>query len=346
MTPQGVREHMAVTRADVAKRAGVSPAVVSYVLNPGSRPVSAAARTRVEDAISELGYRPNAIAQALRRSSTMSIGMLVTDLANPVVAALVHDIEDAVYEAGYVVFVGTVGSDPAREARYLRSYIDRQVDAIIMLGANDIAQVAEAVATDIPIIVLDRIPAGLGASSITADSYESSRTAVRHLIEVHGHRRIGCIAGPWRRSGVAEDRVRAWHDEMTAAGLEAPDELLIRAIAFSRECGDLAARQLLDLAEPPTAMFVSSEVQAVGVVGAIRTRDLLVPRDVAVVSYDGSELATRAFPGLTSVDQGISAIAETTVHRMLTALREKEPRETHDVLPSHLVIRRSCGCTD
>lgn len=127
---------MTVTRADVAKLAGVSPALVSYVLNPGSRPVSADARSRIEAAIRELDYRPNAIAQALRRSSTMSIGMMVPDLANPSIAALVREIEDIAYDLGYIMFVGIVGHDPEREERYVRKYVDRKVDALVVIGAH------------------------------------------------------------------------------------------------------------------------------------------------------------------------------------------------------------------
>lgn len=334
---------MAVTRADVARRAGISPAVVSYVLNPGSRPVSAGARTRIEDAIRELGYRPNAIAQALRRSSTMSLGLMVPDLSNPVVASLARVIEDLAYDLGYVLFIGSVGHDHEREKRYLRTYVDRKVDALILIGVHAPELLAEIAAQGVPVIVLDKVSHGLGVSSVIAESRESSAVAVRHLIEQHGHTRIACVTGPSGAGRIVDDRVAGWRAAIAEAGLDADDSLLFHADDVTRSSGNTAAHALLTSAKP-TAFFVTSDVQAVGVVGAIRESNLMVPADVAVVSYDGSELAARAFPGLTSVDPGIDLVAETAMKRLVAKLDKSDLSESHDVTPATLVIRRSCGC--
>lgn len=336
---------MAVTRADVAQRAGVSPAVVSYVLNPGSRPVSAGARSRIEDAIRELGYRPNAIAQALRRSSTMSIGLMVPDLANPVIAAVAREIEDIAYDLGYVLFVGTVGHDAAREKRYVRTYVDRQVDALILVGAHEPDQLAGIAKQGIPVLVLDAVPHGIGLSSVVPESVESAAEAVRHLIEAHGHKRIACVTGPSDAHGIAKDRLKGWRQALEQAGLPTDDSLVYRGAEFTRSSGHVGAQALLDSARP-TAFFVASDVQAVGVIGAIRDKHLVVPGDIAVVSYDGSELSARAFPGLTTVDPGIPAIAALAMKRLISKLDKSNLAETHDVLPASLVIRRSCGCND
>lgn len=333
---------MAVTRADVAKRAGVSPAVVSYVLNPGSRPVSAEARQRIEDAIRELGYRPNAVAQALRRSSTRSLGLMVPDLANPVVAVLCREIEDIAYEAGYVLFVGTVGHDERREERYVRNYVDRQVDALIAVGSHRSDVLQEMARRGVPVLVLDYVTAGEGLSSVVPETRTSSATAVRHLIEAHGHRRIACIGGPAGTTGMAEDRVNGWRDAMDAAGL-ATDGLLVRAPGFTRSGGHVAGMRMLETTDA-TAAFVISDVQAVGAIGAAREHGLLVPKDFAFVGFDGSETAERAFPGLTAIDTSIVAVAKQTMRRLMAKLDKSDVGETHDVVPTHLVIRRSCGC--
>jgi len=331
-----------VTRADVARRAGVSPAVVSYVLNPGSRPVSAAARARIEQAILETGYRPNAIAQALRRSSTMSIGLMVPDLNNPATASLVRAIEDIAYDAGYVLFVGTIGHDLEREKRYLRTYVDRQVDAVIMLGVN-VDHLAEIAAKGLPVLVLDTIPHGLGISSVVAESRESAATAVRHLVEVHGHTRIACVSSSASVSNLLEERVSGWRSALDSAGLPAGDDLISRN--DDRDGGYFAANELLASARP-TAFFVTTDMQAVGVIRAVREANLFVPADVAVMSFDGSELAARAFPGLSTVDPGIQDIAELAMKRVIARLDKSNLDETHDILPSSLVLRRSCGCND
>ncbi|WP_268921033.1 LacI family DNA-binding transcriptional regulator [Marisediminicola senii] len=336
---------MAVTRADVARRAGVSPAVVSYVLNPGSRPVSAAARARIEAAIAELGYRPNAVAQALRRSATMSIGLMVSDLANPAIAAGARAIEDIAYDRGYVLFIGTVGHDTAREERYLQSYVDRQVDGLILVGAHATEMLEKLAKQGLRIIVLGAIEHGLGISSIMAEGRAATEDAVRHLIEVHGHTRIGCITGPSNQLGAVEERVNGWRSALADAGLANDDSLLYRAPAFSRTTGHDGAAHLLDTAKP-TAMFVASDVQAVGTIGAIRRRGLQVPEDIALISYDGSELSTHAYPRFTTIDPDIGALAELAMKRLIALLDKSQTEETHDVLPAQLAIRRSCGCVE
>lgn len=332
---------MAVTRADVARRAGVSPAVVSYVLNPGSRPVSAGARRRIEDAIRELNYRPNAVAQALRRSSTKSLGLMVPDLGNPVVAVLSREIEDIAYDHGYVLFVGTVGHDRDREERYVRNYVDRQVDALIAVGSHRLDVLKEMALRDVPIVVLDSVVPGDGISSVVPETRGAAAAAVRHLIDVHGHTRVGCIGGPAGTTGTAEDRVAGWRDAMHFAGLSTHG-LLVRT-GFTRSGGHVAGLEMLSTTDA-TAAFVISDVQAVGAIGAARERGLLIPEDFAFVGFDGSETAERAFPGLTAVDTSIAAVASLVMERLLAKLDKSDVSETHDVVPTRLVIRRSCGC--
>ena len=339
----GVTDIVAVTRADVARRAGVSPAVVSYVLNPGTRPVSAGARARIEEAILELGYRPNAIAQALRRSSTMSIGMMVPDLNNSSVASIVRTVEDIAYEHGYVVVVGTVGQDLAREKRYLRTFSDRQVDALIMIGAHA-EHLTELAAHRIPVIVIDSIPHGLGISSVTSESVESSAAAIDHLVAEHGHARIACVTGVSTGAVHLEDREIGWRNALVAAGLPPDDFLLRRTPDFSRDSGYAAALDLIDTVRP-TAIFATTDTLAAGILAAIIDRGLSVPRDVAIVSWDGTDIAKNSMPALTSVDPDLDALAATLMKRVMAILNKTNKLETHDVMPGTLVIRESCGCS-
>lgn len=334
---------MAVTRADVAKRAGVSPAVVSYVLNPGSRPVSVAARARIEAAIAELGYRPNAIAQALRRSSTMSIGLMVPNLTHVAVADIAGALEDIAFDLGYVLFIGSVGDDRERGERYLRTYVDRQVDAIIVVGNLAPELVAQIAAIQMPVVILDRGVQGDGISSVTVESYESSREIVSHLIEAHGHERIGCVTSRSGSSASVRLRVDGWRDALGAAGLPNGDDLLFTAPECTRASGAEGADHLLD-SVAPTAFFTTSDMQAVGLIGAVRHRGLLVPKDIAVVSFENSDLAARAFPGLSSVDARIDEVTRLAMERLIERLRDGSLSETHDQVPTKIVYRASCGC--
>lgn len=334
---------MAVTRADVAKRAGVSPAVVSYVLNPGSRPVSTAARARIEAAIAELGYRPNAIAQALRRSSTMSIGLMVPNLTHVAIADIAKALEDIAFELGYVLFIGSVGQDREREERYLRTYMDRQVDAIIVVGNLAPDLVAQIADEQMPVMVLDHVEPGKGVSSVHAESYRSSRAIVAHLIADHGHERIGCVTSSIGRSVSVRHRIAGWRDALEAAGLPSGDEMLFDSADCTRASGAEGAEILLDTVAP-TAFYTTSDMQAVGLIGAVRGRGLMVPRDIAVVSFENSDLAERAFPGLTSVDSRTPEVTRIAMERLVATLRDRTLPETHDEVETDIVFRASCGC--
>lgn len=342
---------MAVTRNDVAQRAGVSPALVSYVLNPGSRPVSAKARARIEAAIEELGYRPNAIAQALRRSTSMSIGLLVPSYISPFVAALSHEIETRAYDNGYVLFTGSRANDPERERDYVRSLVSRSVDAMVIMGTASPEAMTEVRRSRIPTLVLDRISPGLGLSSLMVDAQGGAQEAVAHLIEVHGRRRIACIAGDWPPSSSVEDRVHGWRVAMADAGLRADDSLIVRINPHDTRASHDATLRMLD-GPTPDAIYATSDVIAVGVISALHERGLVLPDAMPVVSFGGTALAEATHPKLTAVMHDFGGIADAIMERLLSLIAEAQgprepgaaPPETHDVLSPTLVIRRSCGC--
>ena len=334
---------MAVTRADVARRAGVSPALVSYVLNPGSRPVSASARARIEAAIEELGYRPNAIAQALRLSSSRSIGLVVPNLTHPIITSLAQSFETVAREHGYVMLTGCTDGFPEREAEYLRTFLSRSVDALILISTSSHDAIQAAAATGIPVLVLDRVPVELGVSTLTMDARSGAEAAVRHLIEAHGHSRIACIASVWPLHSHVEERVDGWRAALQSAGLTVDESLLVRGETFDQDGGREAMTQILDGTDA-TAIFSTSDIKAIGALDALRRRKLRVPEDFAIVSFGGSMLAELAWPPLTSVDQFLPTVAATVMERLLAKMGTGEG-QTHDVLPTALVIRESCGCS-
>lgn len=344
---------MAVTRNDVARRAGVSPALVSYVLNPGSRPVSAHARARIESAIEELGYRPNAIAQALRRSSSMSIGLLIPSILTPSAAELAHEIEKLAYDNGYVLVTGSRDNDPEWEQDYARALVARSVDAMVIVGTASPQTLVVISRSRIPALAIDRVAPGLGISSVTVDARSGAREAVGHLIEAHGRRRIACIAGDWPVTVAIEDRVHGWRDAIEAHGLGADDALLVRAAPHSPRAAYEATLRLLDGPAPgPDAIFASTDSLAVGAITALHERRLVLPEAMPVVSFGGTSIVEATHPRLTAVAHDFGAIAALAMRRVFELIADSDaprtpemPRlETHDVLPTTLVIRRSCGC--
>ncbi len=324
---------VAVTRADVARRAGVSPAVVSYVLNPGLRPVSDATRARVEAAVHELDYRPNAIAQALRAGPTKTIGLLVPDHTNPFFAELAQAVEDAVFDRGYVIMLGSTREDTDRESRYIRSLVDRQVDALVLIAPRAHPDIAQAVRAGVPVVALDRVPQQTGVTTVRADSVAGARSGVTHLTDL-GHRRIGIIAGP-EGVPVADDRLAGWAQALRDAGLDADPDLVERA-PFTRDGGQGAAAALLARTDC-TAVLTSSDVQAIGTLTHCRQAGIRIPDDLSVVSFDGTELARHAAPPLTSVVQPMREIAELAAAQMIRHITDPDAAPEDVEVPTTLV---------
>lgn len=331
-------EMMRVTRADVARRAGVSPAVVSYVLNPGSRPVAAATRERVLAAVTELGYRPDAVAQSLRSGPTRSLGLLVPSLVNPFFAELSRSIESLAFERGYVLLVGSTEAAADRELRYVHSFADRRVDALIMVTSTSADALKAAGDTGVPVVTLDRTPNGSAVSSVITDGSAGIRAAIDHLTE-HGHRRIGVLGGPDGLT-VADERTAAWRTALSDAGLW-EDDVCVRA-AFSRRGGADGASVLLERG-PMTALVTSSDVQAIGALDECIRRGLRVPQELSIVSFDDTEAASYAQPRLTAVQQPIEQMAEATMELVLQRIGAGETAASRHVLPTTLVVRDSTG---
>ena len=333
---------MAVTRADVAKLAGVSPAVVSYVLNSGPRPVAAQTRARVEAAIAELGYRPNAVARALGSRRTQSIGLIVPDHVNPFFAELARAVEDVSFANGYVLLIGSATEDTGREVSYMHTFLDRKVDAILLISVRSHPDLAAVTEAGIPVVVLDRVPSGNGVSTVVVDGRRGAETGVRHLLQ-HGHRSIACVAGPvWLPA--AQQRRTGWAQALAEAGLHADTEQVAHE-EFTAAGGARAVRTLLDRPDRPTAVFVSSDVQALGVLSACNQLGVHVPRDLAVVSFDGSDAAAYSNPPLTCVRQPVEELARRAVSHLLDKVTEPRTPSAHHTLEAELVVRASCGCS-
>lgn len=322
-----------VTRTDVARHAGVSTAVVSYVVNDGPRPVATATRERVLDSMRTLGYRPNATARALRLQRAMAIGLVVPDVSNVYFGALARALSNKAFEVGYALLLGDANSDPEREAAQIESLVDRQVDGLVVISLRPDSEVDTQ---RTPTVFLDHRTRA-GQAVVLPDNAGGARHAVAHLVE-HGRRRIGHVAGLEGSPG-ADDRHRGWLEGIAAADLTDSTGLVERA-EFSRRGGYEAGVRLLTRAARPDALFVSSDVQALGVLRAARELGVRVPEDLAVISFDGTEEAVYSDPPLTAIEQPIDAIAEAA----LAAILDNAEEPQHVEVPVRLVTRASCGC--
>lgn len=339
---------MVVTRSDVAREAGVSPAVVSYVLNNGPRPASVQARARVLEAVQKLGYRPNAIASALRAGSTQTIGFLTPNRANPFFGALSEAVEQRLNDEGYLMLAATTHGYQPDEERLLHTFVDRRVDGLIIAAGTSL--VGSALRDlDAPVLVLDHAPESAGYSSVQTEDHLDAAAAVDHL-QNHGHDLIGCVVGPPRiRSEPL--CLAGWRTQQQRAGAFAGDELV--AFADQSEAGGASAARLLlsDHGRPailhgrrPTALFVGSDIQAVGVLWACHELGLRVPEDVAVVSLGGTRAAAYAIPTLSTVRQDVEYLAGAACAQLLRLVHEPGAPQTHLRIRGNLVVGQTCGC--
>ncbi|MEV6632552.1 LacI family DNA-binding transcriptional regulator [Actinoplanes sp. NPDC051470] len=341
---------MAVTRSDVARAAGVSPAVVSYVLNNGPRPVATTTRARVLAAIDQLGYRPNAIASALRGGSTQTIGLLTPNRSNPFYGSLAEAIERALGEQGYLTLTGSTYGYRASEERLLQTFVDRKADGLIITSGVALAGGVELAELEQPVLLLEqRSDPDDRISTISTEDERDAARAVDHL-QIHGHELIGCITGP---PHVSTDglRLEGWRAQQRRAGRPAGDGLVAFA-EVSEGGGYQAAGLLLSrhgrpwtlYGRRPSALFVASDVQAIGVLHACWELGLRVPDDVAVVSMGGTGAARYTIPPLTSMRQDVEYLARTACAQLLAEIRRPGTAAAHVRLTGNLVVGRTCGC--
>jgi LacI family transcriptional regulator len=331
-----------VTRNDVARRAGTSPAMVSYVLNGGPRKVAAETQMRIREAVAELNYRPNRLARSLRSNRTMTLGMIFPDSANAYFAELTNAIEDASFDRGFTLLLGNSAENLDRQLRYAESFVDHQVDGLFIVPA--VGTDADDFVARFPsqhIVALDRRLGSQDIPTLAVDNRAVDAGAVRHLIG-HGHSQIACVAGP-AASSSARDRVEGYRDALAEAGV-ASNEDLVSYGAFGLESGFASAADLLARCNVD-ALFVTSDEQAIGVLKAITHSGARCPADIAVVSFDGIASAIYSSPALTTMAQPFSLLGQRALEVMLRLIDGGTPEQEMLSLSASLAVRESCGCT-
>jgi LacI family transcriptional regulator len=331
-----------VTRADVARAAGTSEAVVSYVVNNGPRPVAAETRRRVLEAIQATGYRPNSIARALAAGATRTYGLILPNVSNPFLASLAHTVQDQVFGLGRTLLLGDAADSEHRELELVNSFLERRIDGLLYVSVNRNPFLDILVAARTRVIILDHPVARPGVASVYVNESAAAERATRHLIE-HGSRRVGIIAGPRGRPNT-EERIAGWRSALVSRGHAAPEAAITEG-EFSRSGGYLAALRMLQGPDLPEAVFASSEQQAIGFLAAAADQGVRVPEDVRLICFNGSAESVFSIPALSSVVQPIEKMAARAV-LMLTiegADQNGFPSVAEEFEPE-LVARQSCGC--
>jgi LacI family transcriptional regulator len=324
------------TMRDVARRAGVSLASVSYVLNGGPRPVSEALRQRVAAAMEELGYRP--ARRGRSRSRPLTVGIVVPEATNSFFAQALAGIESVLRAGGHVALATSSGDDTARERDLVAACVRARVDGLILTPSEAVPEEVERLAAGgLPVVLMDREGGGAHFDRVVMDNYRSAFQATRLLIE-SGHRRVALVNGP-RRVSTAAERLRGYRDALAFAGLPAVDDH-VRSGPFAHEQGREATLDLLSLSPRPDAIFSSSVILTSGVLHALRERGLRWPDDIAVVGFGDAAWVPVMTPPLTVIQQPARQLGEVAA-RLLLAGTGRPQAGQRVVLDAQLILRES-----
>jgi DNA-binding LacI/PurR family transcriptional regulator len=336
------------TLADVAAAAGVSRATASRALSDSPN-VNAETRERVWAAAQRLAFEPNHLARSLRTRSSRLVGMLLPDIAVASYASALKGAQGVLEQAGYQVMVMNTERRPEREAAALRTLYARNVDGVLVATSGGFVE------NGAPVVFFDHVLAGQGLGFTAADNHGGVTTLVRHLVETHGHGRIAYLGapleaapgGPRLQHGSASERMEAFRFAMGTLRLPVvPEYLAAGDHAWSDASGGSAARALMELEQPPSAIVAASDTLALGALRELRRLGLDVPGDVALVSFDDPLDGDLLDPPITALGRHYRELGELAAGMLLDALRGGGEQQggAEIRVPLELIVRVSCGC--
>ncbi|MEU0199459.1 MULTISPECIES: LacI family DNA-binding transcriptional regulator [unclassified Streptomyces] len=335
---------MVVRLKDVAEHAGVSIKTVSNVVR-GEAHVSEATRERVLRSISELGYRPHASARHLRTGRSGILALAVPDLAAPYFAELAAAVIAAAKGMSYTVLIEETGGDPEEELRIACGLGSSLIDGVLLSPLRLDQEALASRPRRVPLVLLGERDYELPVDHVLIDNVAAAREVTAHLLSL-GHTRVAAIgAQRGAASATAQQRVRGYQEALYRAGVPYDPALTCEVSAYRLADGVRAMRSLLDLPEPPEAVFCFNDLLAAGAVRAAADRGLGVPRDVAIAGFDDVELSQFSVPSLTTVAPDKAELARLAVTALLRRIAEDSAEVPPAVLYAghRLVVRESSG---
>jgi DNA-binding LacI/PurR family transcriptional regulator len=331
---------MSASIKDVARHADVSSATVSRVLS--NKPhVSEKARQRVLAAMAQLDYQPSRVARSLRVQRSRIIGLIISDIQNPFFNTLARAVEDLAYAHQYAVFLCNTDEDVEREKLYIDLMQAEQVAGVMISPTQETNNSCQKLMkANVPIVMIDRVIAGLDVDTVVVDNVAGAYELVAHLID-DGHRRIGAVLGtPTATTG--RERYEGYVQALTAHGLPASPELLRTGIP-KKVVGYTLVGELLDLADPPSAIFTGNNLLTEGALRAIHDRKLHIPGDIALAAFDELDWMALVKPALTVVTQPTYKLGQAAADLLLKRIEGSAHQPQKIVFKPDLIVRQSCG---
>jgi LacI family transcriptional regulator len=314
---------------DVARRANVSIATVSRVLN-GNTQVNPDVAARVRAVAEELHYQPSRAARTLLTNRSQTIGLLISDIQNPFFTTLIRGVEDVAQRNGYSIILCNSDEDSTKERQYIDVLCSERVAGAIVVPTRERQKSFNLFHEhNIPIVAVDRRLQGQRVDTVLVDNVRGAYEAVNHLIQ-NGYRRIGIVNGPVV-STTGRERLQGYHNALREAGVPLESELE-RFGSFKEESGRRLAGELLEMTPPVEALFVTNNLMSLGALEALYARSLRIPEDIAIVGFDEMPWAALSRISLTTVTQPVYELGSTAAMRLLQHLQSPEPLTQQEII--------------
>jgi LacI family transcriptional regulator len=339
-----------VTIRDVAQHAGVSVSTVSHVLNGNAQHVGAIKRARVLQAMDELRYRPNAIARSMVKQKTATVGLVLTEIDNPLFIPVISGIEEVLRPAGYHIVLASA-PDVENEIQAIETLRSQQVDGFIFMSVSlryPSEHLTHLKDEGVPFVVINRYLEDNEINQILWDDCGAGYLATRHLLSL-GHTRIGTIAGPLynvpQRSS-ANERHRGWQQALQEEGIVVPDEWIVVG-DYTYQGGYQAAKTLLAQAASkcayPSALFVANEAMAMSTLKVLHEAGLRVPGDISIITAGDPPFSPYTIPALTTLSHPVQEAGQVASRILLNWLTQGKADSIQRVnLSFSLKMRESC----
>jgi LacI family transcriptional regulator len=334
------------TQQDVARLAGVSRAVVSYVINnqtSGKIRISDDARRRVLQAVKELGYQPNVTARSLRTNRTQLLAVMVPDLTNPFYPLLIRGAQAAAEREDYQILVYDTNDTAAREQIFVEIMLRRRVDGVILVAFHlETSDVERMLRAGVQVAAVGGRPRPEGVDIVAPRERLAVHEVMRHLIS-RGHRRIAHLAGA-ADTPPGRVRLQGYREALSEAGIPYDESLVLQG-TFGRDgVAELVSSCFVPSADAacPTALFAANDVMAIEAMRTLARLGRRIPGDVAVCGFDNIPEAEFVVPSLTTVDQDAQMLGQRAAEFLLERLADRAPAEARHVnTPYRLVVRES-----
>ena len=337
---------MKITISDIAKRAGVSKATVSRVLNNRPEGVGADKRAQIQAILDETGFQPSGFARGLATGVSHSIGLIIPNITNPFFPLLVRGVEDVLNRAGYSLFLCNSDGDITKEKDYVRVLMEKEVDGVILDSAvSDCdCQLDLLKVQGVPYVLLDRMIDGQTQYGVFLDNREGAQLAARYLLSQEGCK-LAYLNGPATQSQ-SKLRQAGLEDVLREKGLPLDAILILQGDdsihSGKRLIGEVLEPWQLNSARdnlPFNAIFAGNDLMAIGALQALKQRNIRVPEDVQLIGFDDIELAQLVEPALSTVSQPTFEMGSKSAELLLQLINGKKPRTKTVTLKPALVLR-------